>query len=382
MSRKSLIFAGVIGRYPVGGVTWCALHYIAGFQKLGFEVFYLEDTGEFCFDPRKNDVNAHPGYALKYIEENLKLVGLDNSWAYINHDGKYYGKSRNKVAEICRTADFMVNLSGGCWFSRPEYDHLVKIFIDTDPGFTQRAILEAMKRGQTWYYDFFKSYDKLFTFALNINEPSCLIAKTAFDWHPTIQPLAVEFWQFLQPLSQSPYTTILSWRNDSFLGMSKGKGGEIYKLIDLPSKISDRIVLAISGRPPIKLLTKHGWEITDAIEATISPHAYRSFIQSSKAELGFAKAMYAELNSGWFSDRTECYLASGRPALVRDTGFSSIIPCGQGLLTYSDEEELLQGIEDINSKYLLHCERAREIAVEFFSSEKVLTKLLSTAGLI
>lgn len=377
MSKKRLILAGIIGRYPVGGVTWCALHYIVGFQNLGYEVFYLEDTGECGFDPIANGITTDSSYAVRYIHQQLKIVGLEDAWAYIDYTGQYHGKTSKQVEDVCNGADLMVNLSGGCWFNRPEYDALPKIFIDTDPGFTQQAIAEA---GPGWYRDFLSAQDKLFTFALKVNSPTCRLTETPFSWHPTIQPLALKFWPKVPPPPQAPYTTILSWKTESFPGMGKGKSTDLFKFLDLPVKIRQRILLAIAGQPPVDLLVEHGWELTDGVEATIDPFAYRSFIQASKAELGFAKAMYVETQSGWFSDRTQCYLATGRPALVRDTDFGDVLPCGEGLLIFSDEKEILAGVEQIESDYALHSRRAREIAEEYFVADRVVSNLLQTAG--
>ena len=260
---------------------------------------------------------------------------------------------------------------------RPEYERLPKVFIDTDPGFTQQAIAEA---GEGWYRDFFASHDALFTFALRIGAPDCTLAETPFRWHPTIQPVHFDFWPLSPGRPDGAFTTILSWTIDSFPGIGKGKGDELLGLLELPGRTSEKIRLAIAGKPPSGLLTEHGWDLTDAVEATIDAEAYRRFIQSSKAELGFAKAMYVETRSGWFSDRTQCYLASGRPALVRETGFSDVLPTGEGLLSFDDDESILEGIERISTDYELHCRRAREIAEEHFAGTAVLRSLLETAG--
>jgi hypothetical protein len=375
---KRLVLAGIIGRYPVGGVTWCALQYIAGFQRLGYEVFYVEDTGECNFDPVQNAIATDPAYALDYIRSQLELVSLEDAWAYIDYQGGYHGKTRAQVAEACFGADLMVNLSGGCWNVRPEYEALPKIFIDTDPGFTQQAIAEA---GEGWYRDFFASHDALFTFALRVGQPDCTLAETPFRWQPTIQPVELDFWPMTPGRRDAPFTTILSWTTDSFPGMGKGKGDELLRLIALPERTSERILLAIAGKPPTEQLAEHGWGLTDAVQATIDAEVYRRFIQSSKAELGFAKAMYVETRSGWFSDRTQGYLASGRPALVRETGFSDVLPVGEGLLAFEDADGILEGIERIAADYELHCHRARDLAQEHFAAEGVLRSLLETAGL-
>ena len=378
MARKRLVLAGIIGRYPVGGVTWCALQYIAGFQRLGYDVFYLEDTGECNFDQVQNAIATDPAYALDYIQRQLALVGLEDSWAYVDYQGGYHGKSRRQVAEACRDADLMVNLSGGCWFVRPEYEALPRIFIDTDPGFTQQAIADA---GEGWYRDFFAGHDALFTFALAVGGEDCALPETPFRWQPTIQPVELDFWPQIATPPEAPFTTILSWTTDSFPGIDKGKGGEMLRMIGLPQQTSERILLAVAGHPPRDLLSEHGWELTDAVEATIDADAYRGFIQASKAELGFAKAMYVETRSGWFSDRTQSYLASGRPALVRDTGFSNVLPTGEGLLIFEDADDILSGIERIGSDYERHCRQAREIAAEHFEAKMVVSALLETAGM-
>ncbi|MFN2612976.1 MAG: glycosyltransferase, partial [Solirubrobacterales bacterium] len=290
----------------------------------------------------------------------------------------YHGRSREQVAAICRDADLMVNLSGGCWFPRPEYERLPKIFIDTDPGFTQQAIVDA---GDGWYRDFFAGHDTLYTFALGIEEEECTLPETGFRWHPTVQPVELDFWPWTPVPVDAPFSTILSWTTDSFPGMGKGKGEEMLRMIGLPERSEERIQLAVAGQPPTQLLAEHGWELSDAVEATIDADAYRRFIQASKAELGFAKAMYVETRSGWFSDRTQCYLASGRPALVRETGFSSVIPIGEGLLAFEDVEGILEGIERIGGDYERHSRRARELASEHFAAGKVLSALLETAGI-
>jgi hypothetical protein len=390
MPSKRVIFAGIIGRYPVGGVTWCALHYIAGFQALGYEVFYLEDTGEWGFDPIANSVSADPAYALGYIKRHLALVGLDDAWTYVDVKGRYHGKSQAQVAEICAGADLMVNLSGGYWPRRapgtrsvsalfpPEYERLPKIFIDTDPGFTQLAIERA---GAGWYRDFFAAHHTLFTFALNVASPECRLVPTPFHWHPTVQPIALDFWPVLPVRDDAPYTTIMSWRTESFRGIGKDKALHLYKMIDLPTKLSRRVLLAIAGQCPVDLLTRHHWDITDGVKASIDASAYRGFIQASRAELGFAKPLYVETRSGWVSDRTICYLASGRPAVVRDTGLSDHLPCGTGLLVFEDENSLLAAMDAIEKDYAAHSHRARSIAEEFFAAEKVVDSLLCTAGL-
>jgi hypothetical protein len=375
--RTRLVLAGIIGRYPVGGVTWCALHYLAALRQQGYELLYLEDTGECPFDPIANAISTDPSYATRYLERHLALIGLEQSWTYVDHEGRYHGRSRDDVVAFCRDAGAMINLSGGCWIARPEYDRLRKVFIDTDPGFTQRAIVETK---DAWYREFFAAQDALFTFALNIGRPDCTIPATPFRWHPTVQPVVLGFWPMVSAPTDGAYTTIMSWRIDNF-GVT-GKGADILRLIGVPAQSGRRVRLAIAGQAPadaLAQLNRHGWETTDAVTASIDADAYRRFIQASRAELGFAKSMYVETRSGWFSDRTQCYLASGRPAIVRDTGVGTAIPTGEGLFTFSDEADVVRAMAAVEGEYDRHARAARAVAEEYFAAEKVVRRLLDRA---
>lgn len=376
MVKKRLVFAGIIGRYPVGGVTWCSLHYLAGLQRLGYEVFYLEDMAECPYDPIANGMTTDPSYSLRYIARHLAMLGLEQSWAYVDYRGKYHGKTREEVVAICAGAEGMLNLSGGCWHSLPEYDRLRKVFIDTDPGFTQQAV----NTKPVWYRDFLASHDAFFTFALNAGGPTARIPATPFAWQPTIQPLVLDFWPVVPSPPGAPWTTIMSWRVDNF-GASKGKGGDILRMADVPARTGHPILLAIAGQPPTAQLARLGWPMKDAVSVSIDADTYRRFIQDSRGEIGFAKAMYVETRSGWFSDRTECYLASGRPAIARDTGFPEFLPCGEGLFAFTGEEDLIAAMAAVEVDYDRHSRRAREIAGEYFSAEKVLRDLLERGGL-
>lgn len=376
-AQPKLVLAGIVGRYPVGGVTWCALQYIAGFQALGYDVTYLEDTGECNFDPSQNAIATEPDYALAYLREELARVGLQDDWCYVDYRGDYHGMSRAAIGRVCRDADLMVNLSGGCWFARPEYDALPRVFVDTDPGFTQQAVADA---GNGWYREFLASHRALFTFALAVGREDCALADTPFTWHPTVQPVHLDFWPVSPPPPDGPFTTIMSWTIDSFPGMGKGKGDELLRLVDLPSRSRQRILLALAGQPPTEELERHGWELADAVHVTRDTDAYRRFVQGSRGELGFAKAMYVETRSGWFSDRTQCYLASGRPALVRETGFSHVLPTGEGLLSFESMEGIVAGLDELAGDIERHGRAARALAREHFAADRVLAALLEVAG--
>ncbi len=370
-----ILLAGIVGRYPFGGVAWCSRMYLAGLQALGHELCYVEDTGECVYDPVRNTLADDPGYGTAYIKDTLTPLGLGDRWSYVNHDGAYHGMSRAALASYCESADIFINLSGGSWFWRDEYLAIpTKVFIDSDPVFTQLAIA----KGVSWYVDFFRQFDRLFTFGANIGRDGCDVPTGEFDWAHTWQPVTIADWSTSAPVTRKRFTTVMTWRTESFTDVDGNKDREFLQFLRLPEGAPDRFALAVNG--PLPLLTQHGWSPIPAMEVSRTPDSYRAFIQSSWAEFGVAKHAYVHHRSGWFSDRTECYLAAGRPALVQDTGWSDQVPAGSGLLAFSTPDEAARGIEAIDTDYERHAADAREIAREHFAADRVLPAFLDRAG--
>ena len=374
-----ILFAGIIARYPFGGVTWCSLMYLLGLRTLGHDVFYIEDTGECVYDPILNTRATDPTYGTTYIHNALAPHGLGDRWSFVNYDGSYHGRSVEDVRRFAADADLFINLSGGSWFWRDEYARIPsKVFVDSDPAFTQLAIAKA----EPWYVEFFQKFDHLFTFGSNIGTASCTIPTGSFTWHKTWQPITLDDWTSggLQPAQAGPrdrFTTVMTWQIESFTDVGGNKDQEFVKFIDLPSRTAQRFELAING--PQQLLREYGWETVDAMTVSRTPAGYRDFIHGSKAEFGVAKHTYVSSRSGWFSDRTECYLASGRPALVQDTGWTAHLPAGDGLLAFSTPDEALAGIDAVNRDYPRHARRALDIAREHFDANVILPRLLEVA---
>jgi hypothetical protein len=365
-----ILFAGIIARYPFGGVTWCSLMYLLGLRALGHEVFYIEDTGECVYDPVQNTRSTDPSYGTSYIHQALEPFGLGDRWAFVNYDGTYHGHSAEEVRRFCADADLFLNLSGGSWFWRDEYARIPRTaFIDSDPTFTQLAIAKA----EPWYVAFFERFSHLFTFGANIGTPASPVPVGPFNWRKTWQPIAMEAWQTDRPAGDT-FTSVMTWQIESFTDVGGNKDQEFVRFIDLPKRTSQPFQLAING--PQQLLREHGWSTVDAMSVSRNLWDYRDFIHRSRAEFGVAKHTYVSSRSGWFSDRTECYLASGRPALVQDTGWSAHLPAGTGLLGFSTPEEALDGIERINLDYQRHAREALAIARDHFDAGRVLRRLL------
>ena len=367
-----VLLAGIMARHPFGGVAWCSLMYLRGLSALGHDVFYIEDTGECVYDPVRNEISVDPSCGTSYIHDALVPFGLGDRWAFVNYDGSYHGRTREQVRAFCDEADVFLNLSGGSWFWREEYVRIPhKAFIDSDPAFTQLAIAKA----EPWYVAFFRGFDRLFTFGANIGTTASPVPVGDFIWHKTWQPVTLDAWEPAVPPGDR-FTSVMTWQMESFADQGGNKDRTFLEYLDLPSRTSQPFLLAVNG--PHELLRAHGWATAEGMQATRTPWDYRRFIHGSKAEFGVAKHTYVDTRSGWFSDRTACYLASGRPALVQDTGWSAHLPAGEGLLAFASPAEALDGIDRINRDYPRHARAARAIAAEHFDAARVLPTLLET----
>ena len=381
-----VLVAGIIARYPFGGVTWCSLMYLLGLRALGHDVLYIEDTGECIYDPEQNTRSEDPAYGTRYIHNALEPFGLGDRWAFVNYDGSYHGVSHEQVKAFCADAELFINLSGGSWFWRDEYVKIPrKVFIDSDPVFTQLAIAKA----EGWYVDFFRGFDRLFTFGANIGTPASDVPDGGFTWHKTWQPVVTDLWRTNAPPAHNAFTTVMTWKIESFADVDGNKDKEFIKVIDLPSRVgrvaphqpgnSAAIEFQLAVNGPQALLREHGWDTVDAMGVSRSLWDYRKFIQNSKGEFGVAKNAYVENRSGWFSDRTECYLAAGRPAIVQDTGWSAHLPTGTGLLAFSTPDEAIDALIRVSADWATHARRASEIARAHFDAAVVLPRLIEVA---
>ncbi len=369
----NIVLAGVMGRYPYGGVAWCSLMYLMGLRSLGHRVWYLEDTGECNFDPVRNTLSKDPAYALAFIHSCLEPYGLADSWCYIDWQEKYHGCTREAWLGVCSGADLLINLSGGCAFWRDEYAAIpYSAYVDTDPGFTQ---LEADLHPSR--IEFLSLHGALFTFGRNIGTPASAVPTNGLRWQHTWQPITTDRWRPPQSRHRKAFTTIMTWKTESFPEIGGNKDQELLRFLDLPRQVSTPLELAING--PRDLLGAHGWRCRDAFAVSHSLEAYQRYIESSLGEFSVAKQTYVATNSGWFSDRTGCYLASGRPAVVQDTGFSAHLPTGLGLYAYVTFEEARDALERVASDYSRHSRAAREIAVSCFAPDVVLPPLLERA---
>ena len=370
----NIIFAGIMGRHPYGGVAWCSLMYLLGLRRLGHQVWYLEDSGECNFDPVENALAVDPEYALRFIDSCLEPFGLRDRWCYVDYRGRYYGHTAEAWRRICAGADLFLDLSGGCWFWRDEYAAIPhSAFIDSDPAFTQ---IDIARRGPG-HAAFFSRFGVLFTFGRNVGTSDSSVPTSGLSWEHTWQPVCAEQWSPAAERPRACFTTVMTWKTESFEDIGGNKDREFLKILHLPALTDIPLELAVNG--PKGFLQQHGWRCRDAVAVSRTLDSYRDYLRSSRGELSVAKHTYVRTNSGWFSDRTACYLASGRPAVIQDTGFGGCIPTGDGLLTFRTADEAVAGLEAVQADYARHSRAARELALAHFSPEVLLPPLLERA---
>ncbi|MGV8075057.1 MAG: glycosyltransferase family 1 protein [Syntrophobacteraceae bacterium] len=391
-TRLRIIVTGLAGLYPVGGVAWDYLQYAAGFARLGHDVYYHEDTWSWPYHPIEKTYTQDGSYSAQYIGDFFKnyATDLQNRWHYLHLHETSYGMERKAFDEVAKSADILLNVSGACIIPENLSPRCVKIFLDTDPGYNQIMLTERFDWSENVdrWCESVAAHDRHFTYAENIHNPDCIVPKMGFDWKTTRMPVVMHLWEpFAQrPVPENaPWTTIMTWNAFKgkllYNGVEYGsKGAEFEKLIDLPMTVPAPLKVAVGGvTAPLERLSASGWQVVDGPQATATPAMYRDFILGSRGELSTAKNVYVAMRTGWFSCRTACYLAAGRPAVVQDTGFTSVLPAGAGVLSFNTAEEAAAAIREVEGDYARHSKAALDYAKDHFESCKVLSKLIDDA---
>ena len=376
-----IIVTGLIAQYPLGGVTWDYLQYVLGLARLGHDVFYFEDTGQWPYNPTEGGVAKGCEFNVGYLRDVMSRYGLDRKWAYrFPWQSQWFGLADQVREEVIASADLLINISGS--LAHPdEYRKVSKmVYIDSDPVFTQIKLA----RGQADFGKLIDVHDMQFSFGECVADSFPVRGQT---WLPTRQPIVLAEWQNRGVINDA-FTTIMNWtsyRPVSYKGTNYGqKDVEFERFLNLPNRVPDtKLEIAVNAgktrRTPRALLNHKGWHVVDPDEVCPDMDSYRNYIELSKAEWSVAKNGYVTGKSGWFSCRSACYLAAGKPVVVQDTGFSSILPCGEGILPFRTMEESVAAIQSVENDYDRHSDAARAIAREYFDSGKVLQKLINDA---
>ena len=380
MSQLRIIVTGLIGQYPLGGMAWHYVQYVLGLARLGHEVYYFEDTGQ-PYNPMEGGVSKTCGFNVQYLSDVMSRFGLAERWAYRFPWGPtWYGLSDSRRRDVLESADRLINVSGT--LERPgEYRRARRLaYIDSDPVFTQ----VKLARGQADFRKLIDLHDVHFSFGERLSD---VVPETGHNWRPTRQPIVLSEWAAAGS-QRDVFTTVMNWTSYnpvSYRGRTYGqKDVELRRFLDLPAMVAPTVLEAAvnegkTRRPPRELLRHKGWRVVDPQRACPDLETYRAYILSSRAEWSVAKSGYVMGQPGWFSERSACYLAAGRPVVVQDTGFGDILPCGEGIISFRTLEEAAAGIREVEGNYDRHAKAARAIAEEYFDSDKVLSRLIEEA---
>jgi hypothetical protein len=375
-----VVIAGSIAQKPhQSGHAWQFLQYLLGFRRLGWDVLFVDhlDPG-LCLDAAGAPCAPELSENVAFVASVMREFGLEASWSIGFGEDRHLGVSRRRVLDHARGSDLLINVMGFLADEEILAAAPRRVFLDTDPGF-----------GQMWralgLTDVFAGHDAHVTIGERIGAADCMVPTCGIDWITTPQPVYLDAWP-VEPLPpDGAFTSIARWRGAygpvDFEGRRYGlRVHEFRRFASLPRVTGVACELALDIHPDetddLRLLRDGGWRLIDPACVARTPAAYRAFIEASAAELMVAKGMYVQSRSGWFSERSICYLATGRPVLAQDTGLGELYPVGEGLLTYGNLDEAVAGVEAICADPARHAAAARAIAEEYFGSDRVLGRLL------
>ena len=366
----AIVGGTLAGKAGNGGNAWARLSWVLGLRRLGFDTYLVEELA------------SADGAARAYFSDVTSRFGLaDRSALLAGEDG--VGLSRADVRDAARGADLLVNIDGNVTDRAIKERVAHRVYVDDDPGFTQFWQASGTPAHAL------EGHDRYFTFGENIGRDFCPIPTVGIEWRRTRPPVVLDEWPVAGDGRRDLLTTVGTWRPGQGRvehgGVAYGlKVHEFRKVIELPEHAPQRFELALDIHPDetrdLELLRGHGWELVDPREVAGDPEAFRRYVQGSGGEFSAAQGLYVETESGWFSDRTVRYLASGRPALVQDTGFSRNLPTGEGLLAYRTLDDAVAGARAIAEDYERHAAAARRLAEEHFDSDAVIGRILDELG--
>jgi len=385
--KGKVIVFGIIFWYPLAGVTYQFLHYLIGLRNLGYDVYYVEDSGRWVYHADSYEFTPEADDNIAAVAPILDAHGFQGMWGFRGPDpgGRCYGMTEERLLELYREADAFLNVTAS---QELREEHLAcprRIYVETDPF----AVQIKVAQGDEPTLAALAAHDIHFSFGENLGAPDCTVPVERFSWLPTRQPVALELWENpFPPSAASAFSTITTWHN-------KGKNltyqGEVYywtkdreflKFIDLPERRPVPFELAVVvDEPTEQLLRGHRWNIVHSLPISRDIDRYRRYIQQSRGEFTVTKDQVVRPLTGWFSDRSCSYLAAGRPVITQETGFSKFLPTGKGLFGFRTMEDILAAVDIIESDYEGSCRAAREIAEEYFAAEKVLGSLMTRAGM-
>jgi hypothetical protein len=363
------------------------LHHLVGFRQLGCDVYYLEDNRAYVYDPvmQMRVADAEPN--MKLIGPVLDRFGFRDKWAFLDPARKkYLGMDGSRCAALLREADAVINLCGA---SNPREEHIATkclVYLETDPG----SLQVKLDRRDPETVAYAAAHKLFFTYGYNIGESDCLLPTAGIEWHRTRPPVLLDEWhEGIGPEEPDAFTTVGTWQNkgnDVEIGGDKffwSKHVNFMKVLEVAGRANQAIELAmdIDSGPDYDRAVRCGFTFAPVVPMSLDIDNYRTYVSSSRGEFTVAKDLYARTRSGWFSDRTVCYLAAGRPAITQRTGFEKYVPAGEGLLAFHGPDDAVEAIQEVNRDFTRHARAAREIAVEYFDALKLLDEMAEVIGL-
>ena len=385
-----------LARYPRGGGHWTVrLQYLLGLRSLGHDVFLLElllKSGDAARDQHRIDT----------FFSRLGFYGLENCCALLLFDGsghpkgaktrmddivqdvdaaEAYGKSHEQIKTIIRDADMLWN--DCCGIRQPlvgMFRH--RVLIDLDPGHLQVSALD-------WDMGI-QDHQAFLSVGRKVGDADCQVPTLGVKWNTFTPFVHLPLWEVApDPGAERPFSSVTHWAWGELLfqgrTLSLAKRDGYFPYVELPEQTGRPFELAVrfdatdtSGDR--ERLLAHGWNLVDPWTVAERPSDYQHYIASSRAEISCPKPIFKDLNTGWFSDRSACYLAAGRPVLAQDTGFSEFLPTGMGLVTFSTLEEAVAGARDIDARYTEHSRAARTVAEEFLDARRSLQRMVAACG--
>lgn len=381
-SRLRIFVSGMVAGDPwQGGASWAVLQYVLGLQRLGHDVYLVEPISDSSIQPPESPLERSDNAAC--FHHLADRFGLAEGAALVRQGTtEAVGVPHDRLHRLAKDADVLVNISGMLTDPALMEPIPIRIYLDLDPAFNQ---LWQVAQGIDMRFD---GHTHFMTVGQSIGSPSCVVPTAGRTWIPTLPPVVLSMWPVADRIERDAWTTVGNWRGYGSVeddGVFYGQKAHSFRqFITLPRLTPERFMLAMAIHPDelsdVEALGANGWELVDPHRAAGTPDAYRMFIQGSKGEFGVAKSGYVVSRCGWFSDRSACYLASGRPVIAQETGWSSFLPKGKGLFAFENAADVLAAMEEVAADYPANARAARLIAEEYLDSDHVLGGVLEWVG--
>ena len=390
MKSKRIVVMGFMGSCPIAGVIWQHIHYIVGLQRLGHEVSYVEDSARIPYNAKTFDTSNDYTYAASLLSRLAGEFDFKNRWSFCARylpELSTAGLSLKRIRQLYKSADAILNICGTQEFND---DLLVServLYVESDPGVEQIKVDQGVQST----VDYLRRHHALFTFGENVGTNKFPVPIHGLKWLPTRQPIVTDFWKAQSgPPANAAFTSVANWSTSGLKDITWGgekylwsKSREFIRFVNAPKVAGEPFELAtdIKDEKTRTKFLKAGWRFRNPHDLSVKYWDYRDYIRQSKAEFTVAKDQYVRLNTGWFSDRSACYLATGRPVITQETGFTKLYGNRGGLFGFQKLSEIGEAVRQINADYRHHSRVARAIAKEIFEAEKVVASLLDRAGL-